>query len=169
MTIAAVSGLLLLALAALGARHRWVYPLLVALALPALYDVGRDYVRDRYAPTYGDPSAMFAWASTVHGARIGLDGISEEYPYVGNDVSNRVSYIGMRDKDRVFVEVPSCPQWREVVNAGDYDYVVIGPHLNGADIPPAARWVDRSAMVPVRTAGAFTAYDITGELDPRTC
>ena len=142
---------------------------LALLSLPLLYVVGRDYEQNRYAPTAGDAARTFDWASQVHGVHIGLDGISEEYPYVGRDVSNRVSYIGLRDAHRVFSEVPSCALWRQVVNAGGFDYVVTGPHLNGADLPVAARWVDPAAMVPVLTAGAYHVYRVTGRLDPQTC
>lgn len=169
LMIAAASALVLLVLTVAGRQRWWCYPLLLVAALPALYGVGRDYERNRYAPTYGDPSRTFGWASTVHGAHIGLDGLSEEYPFVGNDVSNRVNYIGTRTGGRVFVEIPSCPQWREVVNASHFDYVVIGPHLNRTDLPAAAAWVDRAAMTPVLEAGLFTTYRLMGELDPKTC
>ena len=141
----------------------------VLAALPLLFVVGRDYERDRYAASAGDSSQVFAWARSVHHAHIGVDGMSEEYPLTGNDVSNRVTYIGVRDAGRVFIEAPSCPLWRQAVNGLALDYVVIGPHLNGADVPAAARWVDPLAMATVLTAGHYDVYRVTGRLDEQTC
>lgn len=146
-----------------------VLGLAVALALPMLFVVGRDYVQNRYPASAGDASRTFAWANEVHRVSIGVDGVSEEYPYTGNDVSNRVSYIGVRDAQRVFGEAPTCQIWRRAVNAGGYDFLVIGPHLNGSDLPAASRWVDPLAMPSVLSAGAYHVYRVTGPLDPATC
>lgn len=152
-----------------GRGRRWVAAAAVVLVLPVLFVVGRDYERDRYPASAGDASRTFAWASTVHHVRIGVDGLLQEYPLTGNDVSNQVSYLGVRNAQRVFSEAPSCQVWRSAVNASDDDYVVIGPDLGGGPVPPAAGWVDRNAMQEVLSAGAFHTYRVTGPLNPATC
>jgi hypothetical protein len=90
------------------------------------YPVERHYLRDRYrAPSFTTPGldAAFAWARDVSGARIGTTS-TRQYPLFGTDLSNRVAYIGVPRPHGGFEEPQNCVQFRRLVNAGHYDYVV---------------------------------------------
>ena len=150
-------------------RRRLVAAGLVLLALPALFVVGRGYERDRYTSAAHPESEAFAWADTVHGARLGLSGVMQVYPFVGTDVSNRVDHIGLRDDDRVFVVPPTCADWRRAVSGGGYDYVVLGPVYLRGETRFADSWLDASAMTKVLTAPPYRVYRVVSSPDPATC
>lgn len=142
--------------------------LAVAVSASMLSFIGARYERQRYPASSGEAARTYRWANTVHGAHIGVDGIQREYPYTGNDVSNRVNYIGIRDRQRLFTEAPSCALWRQAVNVGHFNYLVFGP-LPGGKVPMSAQWVDRAATTPVLATAHYQVYRVVGALDPRTC
>jgi hypothetical protein len=109
--------------------RRWVAGIVVGAVLLAVivgYPVERHYLRDRYRdPSFTTPGldAAFAWARDVSGARIGTTS-TRQYPLFGTDLSNHVAYIGVPRPHGGFEEAQNCVQFRRLVNAGHYDYVV---------------------------------------------
>lgn len=100
------------------------------------------YARGRYAAaTFSDPVApIAARLRHVHGARIALVGLAENYPLYGADLSNRVRYPARRDAAR-FLPYSTCAGWLLALEGGRYDYVVTA-HEGAAD-SPAAAWTRR--------------------------
>ncbi len=137
--------------------------------------VADAYQHDRYRNT-GPMPRIYAWAQHVHGARIGLFGAFDQYPLVGQDVSNRVQYIGVPTPHRGFTVASSCAQWRGAIDAAHYDYVVVSPiGFAGVHGVPALSWTQTSANAhPILrqflgTVEYAVLFRITGRLDPQTC
>jgi hypothetical protein len=109
--------------------RRWVASILAVVVLLAVvvgYPVERHYLQNRYRdPSFTTPGldAAFAWARNVSHARIGTTS-TRQYPLFGTDLSNRVTYIGVERPHGGFEEAQSCRQFRRLVDAGHYDYVV---------------------------------------------
>jgi hypothetical protein len=162
-------GAIALALALVVSQRRLTAAVLVVLALPVLFVVGRGYERDRYTSTAHPESVAFSWADTVHGAHLGLSGVMQAYPFVGTDITNRVDHIGLHDADRVFVVPPTCAEWRRAVARGGYDYVVLGPVYLKGETRFADSWLDASAMTKVLTAPPYRVYRVVSRPDPATC
>ncbi len=101
--------------------------LALAFACAALgYPLQRHYLRDRYAdPSFTAPglNAAFAWARDVGDARIATTS-TRQYPLFGTDLSNRVQFVGEETPHGGFEPAKTCPQWRRLLNDGDYDYVI---------------------------------------------
>ncbi|HEX6688599.1 MAG TPA: hypothetical protein VF085_08045, partial [Solirubrobacterales bacterium] len=98
--------------------------LLAAIAIG--YPVQRHYLQNRYAnPTFATPglNAAFKWADNISDARIATTS-TRQYPLYGADLSNHVQYIGEEQPNGGFTAPTSCKQWRRLLNAGHYDYVV---------------------------------------------
>jgi hypothetical protein len=158
--------------------RRWLAIGAAAVMLAAAgigYGVQRNYLEERYAGVYGiaEPGldAAFIWARDIDDSRIGTITI-RQYPYYGGDLSNFVQYVGRRGEDDSFVPIKDCAQWREALNAGDYDYVVTGSNFPapGQDRPPHARWTgDDSAATEILTEQATSVFRLDGEMDPAAC
>ncbi len=98
--------------------------LLAAIAIG--YPVQRHYLRDRYAnPTFAAPglNAAFKWANGISDARIATTS-TRQYPLFGPDLSNHVQYVGEHRPHGGFVPPTTCRRWRELLDEGDYDYVI---------------------------------------------
>jgi len=146
--------------------------LLVAIAIG--YPVQRHYLRDRYAnPSFSTPGldAAFAWARDVSGARIATTS-TRQYPLFGTDLSNRVQYLGVERPHGGFEPPSTCPQWRHLLNAGHYDYVVTTRDRIEKGHPPypeATHWTEGPGAREVLRKPPTVVFAIAGRLDPSAC
>jgi hypothetical protein len=157
--------------------RRWVAAIVVGavvLGIVVGYPVQRHYLRDRYRdPSFTTPGldAAFAWARDVSGARIATTS-TRQYPLFGTDLSNRVAYVGIERPHGGFEEAQNCQQFRQLVNEGDYDYVVatrdrIEPGKPA--FPPQAKWTEGPNAEVVLKKKPTVVFRITGPLNPKTC
>jgi hypothetical protein len=143
---------------------------LVAAALVAGFFVQRHYLDHRYA---GDLEALGLPREIAH-TRIGVLGVTTGYPLYGDDLSNRVVYVGRSGPHGAFTREPTCRDWRNAVNAGNFRYLVVAP-VTAPDLPAEqpkappreAAWTDAT---PVRRIGGVTTvFRIDRPLDARSC
>jgi hypothetical protein len=137
--------------------------------------VADAYARDRYRDSPPLP-VMYAWAQHVQHARIGMVGLTLQYPLTGSNGSNFVQYIGVVRPHRGFAPAATCRQWRTAVNRGHYDWVLVSPAVFASVLgQPALRWTQTSpdAHATLRQYNGNieigVLYRITGPLDPATC
>jgi hypothetical protein len=151
--------------------------LALGLGVAAGWTVQHHYLERRYADALPFPSAPRAESelvvrvgNTIEGAHVGVAGLSFQYALFGPDFSNRVTFIGKRGPHGAFAVPTSCRQWRELVNEGAYDYVVVGADDAADPEPREAGWtrVDRSVDV-VEHDGTASLFRIRGRLDPAAC
>jgi len=152
--------------------------LAVILALVATlaigYPIQRHYLRDRYAnPTFTAPGldAAFKWARSISDARIATTG-TRQYPLFGTDLSNRVQYVGEKRSHGGFVAPTTCRQWRRLLSAGEYDYVVATRDRLESDRPPyprTAAWTAGPWAGPILSIPPTKVYKLNAPLDPSAC
>jgi hypothetical protein len=156
---------------------RWVRPalaLVVVIAIVVGYPVQRHYLRDRYAnPIFAAPglNAAFKWANSISNARIATTS-TRQYPLYGTDLSNRVQYVGVRKPHGGFVAPTTCRQWRRLLNAGHYDYVVATRDRIEPGKPPyprTAAWTAGPWAETVLARPPTKVYKLTAPLDPSAC
>jgi hypothetical protein len=165
--------------------RRFEYPPVRAAALAGLtvaviaaiaigYPVQRHYLRSRYAdPSFTAPGldAAFKWAQGVEDARIATTS-TRQYPLFGSDLSNRVSYIGEKQPHGGFTAPTSCRRWRELLNAGHYDYVVASRDRlepKKPPYPPTARWTAAPGATVILRTPPTVVYELRKPLDPSAC
>jgi hypothetical protein len=157
--------------------RRWVAGIVAAAVLLAVlvgYPVERHYLQNRYRdPSFTTPGldAAFAWARDISGARIATTS-TRQYPLFGTDLSNRVAYVGISRPHGGFEEAQNCRQFRRLIDAGDYDYVVATRDRIEAGkpaYPPQAGWTAGPNAHVVLKKKPTVVFRITGPLDPRTC
>ena len=147
----------------------------VLVAVVALgYPIQRHYLERRYAdPSFTTPglNAAFAWAQGITGARIATTS-TRQYPLYGRDLSNEVTYIGTEQPHGGFTAPTTCPQWRHLLNAGHYTYVVttrdrIEPGKPA--YPDTARWTKAPGATVVLRKPPTVVYKLKGGLAPLAC
>ncbi len=153
----------------------------LALAVAAIgYPVQRSYLQDRFV-TYDfanelDPA--FRWANDLSDQRIGLAGTTAGfygYGFFGNDLSNRVRYLGQKGPKGAYNAIPTCSEFRQAVNDQHLDYLVTTPFLNFIQFgqplqSPEAGWLKgEKAVEPILRSGDVTVWKVVGELDPGAC
>lgn len=149
----------------------------LALAVAAIaigYLVQRHYLENRYAnPSFAAPglNTAFEWATPLSGARIATTS-TRQYPLYGTDLSNHVQYLGAERSHGGFTAPTTCRQWRRLLNAGDYEYVIAtrdrvepGKPL----YPPAARWTASPAAEILFREPPTAVFRLNGPLDPARC
>ncbi len=148
---------------------------LIALAAIAIgYPVQRHYLENRYAtPTFAAPglNAAFKWADAISGARMATTS-TRQYPLYGADLSNRVQYIGEERPHGGFVAPATCRQWRNLLNAGNYDYVVTSRdriERGKPPYPPTARWTEGPGVEEILRKPPTVVFKLKGPLDPGSC
>ena len=135
------------------------------------------YLAHRY--TTGTLAPVYRWADTVHHARIGASGPFLIYPLYGNDLSNAVAYVGDRKSHDYYSTPPSCVAWRQDLNAGRFQFVVVTV-ANPSNTPTnsADGWTqtDRSThLITTRRILTFIGFlrtdvfAIQGKLHPGQC
>jgi hypothetical protein len=148
---------------------------LVAIAIVAIgYPVQRHYLQNRYAnPSFAAPglNAAFQWARSTSGARIATTS-TRQYPLYGTGLSNHVQYIGEERPHGGFTAPATCPQWRRLLNAGHYDYVVASRDRiepGKPTYPPTVRWTAGSHAEVVLRRAPTVVFRLTGPLNPSSC
>jgi hypothetical protein len=138
------------------------------------YPVQSHYLENRYAnPAFTAPglNAAFAWAQGISDVRIATTS-TRQYPLFGRDLSNRVTYIGEPQPHGGFTAPTTCPQWRQLLNAGNYDYVIttrdrIEP---GKPVyPPTARWTADPMTTVILRQPPTVIYKLRSNLPPSGC
>jgi hypothetical protein len=148
--------------------------LVLVAAIAIGYPIQCHYLQHRYAnPTFAAPglNAAFKWANTISNARIATTS-TRQYPLYGTDLSNEVQYIGEETPHGGFVPPSTCPQWRRLLNAGNYDYVIatrdrIEP--GKPPYPPTARWTEGPGATIVLRKPPTVVFRLLGPLDPSAC
>jgi len=108
-------------------------------------------------------------------SRIGVVGRASafgQYFFYGDDLSNHVQYLGNELRRGTFRQIDECRDFREVVNEGDYDYIVVTPRIRReTSIPPELFWTndDPNAKRNVRSGQLAGVWRIDGPLDRATC
>jgi hypothetical protein len=156
----------------LAATRPRLRPVLAIAALIALFPIQSHYLDNRYK----DQPLKFAHGLTH--SRIGVLGATTHYALYGDDLSNRVVYVGRSGPRGAFTREPDCRAWRNAVNAGHFDYLLVAP-VSSPDLPAEtptqppieARWTDGDpAAVPIQRVGRLvTVYRLKGPLDPSGC
>lgn len=134
----------------------------------------RHYLRDRYAhPTFTAPglNAAFAWAQGISDARIATTS-TRQYPLFGRDLSNHVDFIGEEQSHGGFTAPTACRAWRELLNAGNYDYVIASRDRlepNEPPYPATASWTKAPGVTVVLRKPPTVVYELKEPLDPSAC
>jgi hypothetical protein len=146
----------------------------VLAAIAIGYPVQRHYLEHRYeSPTFAASglNAAFKWATPLTDVRIATTS-TRQYPLFGTDLSNHVQYIGESQPHGGFTAPTTCRRWRELLNEGDYDYVIatrdrIEP--NRPQYPAAARWTESPGATPILRQPPTVVYKLNAPLDPSGC
>jgi hypothetical protein len=168
-------------------RYRWpAIAALVAIVLIPGYPTQRHYFDNRYradlAPPLDNPGfrassqwkLIQAWARDQRGMRIGIVGTPAafgQYVFYGEDLSNEVRYLGEPQPDGGLTQIESCRRWRERIDSGRFNAVVITPEDPGSPFPPAQiDWTatDRAA-VPVLRVNPAGVFLFSGPMNPAAC
>jgi len=169
-------------------RRRGVLAVASLLALVAVagYPIQRHYFDNRYrsdlAPPLDNPGfrasnqwkLIQTWARDQQGMRIGIVGTPAAYgQYVlyGEDLGNEVRYLGEPQLHGGLTQIESCRRWRERIDDGRFDAVVITPEDPGSPFPPPQiAWTqDGGGVVPVLRVNPAGVFLLTGPLNPAAC
>ena len=152
------------------AVHRGALLLGLAVLAGLLAGAGWRLERTWNDHRYDSAGPVYAWAARVHGARIALAGSYLQYLLYGEDLSNRVQYVGRPGPHGAYSEILDCREWREALLDGRYDYVVTVPVTAGAPEPVQAGWTrtDPAAKQVLGAAGQ-AVFRIEGPLHPAAC
>lgn len=166
----------------LGARA-WATAIaaVVAVVVVGGWRTANSYAHRRYAATAHIPE-IYAWAQTVHHQRIGIVGLTEQYPLYGRDSSNYVQYVGEPEPHHGFAQIASCRQWRVQVDRGHYGWLVlvppgfplgsrytVAPQLAWTVPSPVATEVISEHAVAGVASEIGVLVRISGQLDPDHC
>jgi hypothetical protein len=159
-------------------RTRGPLALMAVIALVGVialgYPIQRHYLERRYAdPSFTTPglNAAFAWAQSITNARIATTS-TRQYPLYGRDLSNEVTYVGTEQPHAGFTAPATCPQWRHLLDEGNYDYVIttrdrIEP--GKSPYPPTARWTEVPGAKVVLRKPPTVIYELRTPLSPSAC
>jgi hypothetical protein len=151
--------------------------LAIAIVLAAIalgYPLQRHYLERRYAdPSFTTPglNAAFAWAQGITHARIATTS-TRQYPLYGPDLSNEVTYVGTEQPHGGFTPPTNCPEWRRLLNEGNYTYVVTSRDRiePGKSLyPPTSRWTAGPGATVVLRKPPTIVYELRAPLAPSAC
>jgi hypothetical protein len=150
--------------------------------------VAPSFARDRYDPAILNPferdagfRASPAWRAVqgygreISGSRIAVVGRGSafgQYVFYGPDFDNFVQYIGLESDHGTYRPIENCRVFKRIVDAGDYDYLVVTPRQNepAFSTPDERAWMDADpAAVRVVRADPAAVYRLEGRLDPARC
>jgi hypothetical protein len=131
----------------------------------------------------GGPQKAYDFARLQSGKRIGIAGSSEiifgQYGFYGAHLDNHVQYIGVPGPDGTYRLATTCRQFRNQINRGDYDYLIISKFTQDAqEAPywyPIYAWVKSDPALklvieePTIYPQADYVFKVDGELDPAGC
>ena len=131
----------------------------------------------------GGPKQAYTFARGQEDKRIGIAGSGEiffgQYGYYGRNLNNDVQYIGVPGPNGTYRLATSCAQFRRLVNAGDYDYLIVSQYTQ--DSPDSLYWYPIYAWIktdpalqqiieePEITPEADYVFKVKGRLDPAGC
>jgi hypothetical protein len=168
----------------------WTHPLhrsvlvagtavLVVVFVGAGFAAQRRYLDKRYHDVSALPFAsappgtvrmVYRLAPVLDHRRIGVAGFGFQYPLFGPHLDNDVRYVGRRGPRGEFSPAVNCRQWRQLVNEGHYDYLVLSPDARGGHEPRELAWTERDpAAERVAHDAPATAFRLHGPLDPNSC
>jgi hypothetical protein len=133
------------------------------------------YLDKRYTDPAAPLAGAYSWARQVRDERIAIAGSYLQYPLYGEDLSNRVQYLGDPGPDGAFEPITSCRDWRRALNDGGYRYVVTAPFNFPWTVspgePPEARWTrtDRAATEIASDGSHVSIFRVDDRLDPAAC
>jgi len=141
------------------------------------------YTRSTLFLGEGGPQKAYDFAREQKDARIGLAGSGEiffgQYGFYGADLSNDVQYIGVEGPNGTYRLPTSCHQFRRLINAGDFDYLIISKFTQ--DSRDAPYWYPLYAYIkddpavkllieePEITPQPDFVFKVEGRLDPDGC
>jgi hypothetical protein len=156
--------------------------LLLAVVLGRAQEV--QYYNQHYVNTSpflqdGGPRKAYTFARAQHDKRIGIAGSGEiffgQYGFYGANLDNHVQYIGVAGPNGTYRLATSCPQFRQAINEGDYDYLVISQFTQDSrEAPywyPIYAWLKSAAGLkliisePDITPEADYVFKVTGKLN----
>jgi hypothetical protein len=147
---------------------------LVVVGIVLGYPVQRHYLENRYRdPTFAAPglNAVFAATTEVSGERIATT-TTRQYPLFGTDLSNEVEFVGRHEPNGGFVAPASCREWRRLIDAGHFEYVVASRDRIEPGRPPypaSARWTEGPDARVILRRPPTVVFELTGPLDPSAC
>ena len=157
-----------------GIPHAPIAILVVLAAVAIGYPVQRHYLEGRYAdPSFTTPglNAAFEWSRSVSDSRIATTS-TRQYPLFGTDLSNRVEFVGAERPHGGFVAPVTCPQWRRLLNDGDYDYVIASRDRIDPEQPPypaTARWTEGPEAKVILRKPPTVIFQLRTPLDVSAC
>lgn len=152
----------------------------VLAALLLSWPVASSYFDNRYDDFEAEAGLAepYRWANGTKDAEIGLAGSTagfRQFGFFGEDLSNRVVYIGREVPAGGFDVIRTCPEFRQAVNDAELDFLVTSPFLNfvGDREPvfsPERTWVaGEAALSLVVGPGPVEVWRVDGRLDPAAC
>ncbi len=159
---------------------------LLAVIVAVGYPVQRHYFDNRYranlAPPLDNPGfrassqwkLIQAWARDQRNIRIGIYGTPAaygQYIFYGDDLSNEVRYLGEPGPNGALTQIETCQRWRNRIDSGHFDAIVITPEDPGAPFPPPQlNWTASDpAAVPVLRVNPAGVFLLSGPLNPASC
>ena len=170
--------------------------LALALVVAIGWPKSDDYVKNRYQAStaphdfpVGMKSAL-AWFNRAnpHDSRIAVVGGRpgfKQYVFYGDDLSNHVQYVARHGPHGAYLPIASeasqheqtgpafvaqCREWVQALNAGDYDYAVIGPDQRTQSLSPIeARWTFAAGGRQVEGNDQIFVFQLNGHLNPEGC
>ena len=113
----------------------WVAAVFVTAGLLLSWPLATGYFDSRYVefePENG-LAEPYRWASGIEDAEIGLAGTTagfRQFGFFGDDLSNRLTYIGREAPNEGFDVIRTCPEFKQAVNEAELDYLVTSPFLD---------------------------------------
>jgi hypothetical protein len=131
----------------------------------------------------GGPQKAFEFAHNQHGKRIGIAGSGEiffgQYGFYGANLDNDVQYIGVPGADGAYRLATTCRQFRERINAGNYDYLIVSQATQDSSDAdywyPIYAWIKNAPALeqviaePEITPQPDWVFRVKGKLDPAGC
>jgi hypothetical protein len=97
----------------------------VAGALAVAVVAGSVAAQRRYLDRRYETDSLAAFANALHGDRIAYSGFVTHYQLYGEDLSNHAQLVGRRGPQGEFERARSCDEWRALLRAGRYRWVVL--------------------------------------------
>lgn len=145
--------------------------------------VDHHYTKSTLFLQDGGPQKAFDFARRQHDKRIGIAGSGEiffgQYGFYGADLSNYVQYIGVPGPDGAYRLATTCSQFRDRINAGNYDYLILSRFTE--DSPDSPYWyriyywvksdpaLKQIIAEPDITPEPDYVFKVNGKLDPAGC